>query len=83
MLYNIKINKVFKQYVEQEPNRKDWNRTVVFSVAELGYQDSISIPLGGFSKKKAKEAIKAKIRDFLVKKAEEEANQEEYTEEIV
>ncbi len=83
MLYNIKYNAT-KQYGEVEPNRCAWSYIISFTVVELGYTDTVSLPVEGFTKLKAKAAVKAKIKDFLTKKAEEEeAGQEEYTEEIL
>lgn len=76
MLYNIKF-KVSEQYGELEPNRCGWSKIVNFSVAELGYQDFISIPVDKFTKAKAKAMIKEKIKVYLAKLAEQEEYQEE------
>lgn len=76
MLYNIKYT-VSKQYVEQEPNRRGWNKIVSFSIAELDYQDFVSIPIKEFTKVKAKKLIKEKIKIYLAKLADQEEYQEE------
>ena len=77
MLYNIKYN-AKKQYGEVEPNRCAWSYVINFNITELGYSDSVSLEVDGFTKPKAKALIKEKVKTHLA----ELANVEEYTETI-
>ena len=62
--YTIKY-KLSKSYVEQEPNKYGWNEVANFLVVELGYSDSISMPVSEFTAQKAKAIVKAKIIEHL------------------
>ena len=77
MLYNIKYN-ANKQYGEVEPNRCAPIYVINFTIVELGYSDSVSLPVEGFTKAKAKTLIKAKVKTHIA----ELPNVEEYKEEI-
>jgi len=75
--YNIKY-KLNNVYVEQTPNKFDWNRVANFFVVELNYSDTISLPVKTYTAALAKAAVKAKIIAYLAKQTYDA----EYTETI-
>ncbi len=64
--YNIKY-RLSDVYIEQVPNKFGWNKVANFLVVELGYSDSISLPVSEFTAVKAKAMVKTKIKDYLDK----------------
>ena len=78
MLYTIKLGDKSQISAKVSEHVEMQHINIPFVVKELGYSDNIILLLDDYSKTKAKALIKDKIKEYLVKVAE----QEEYTLEI-